>query len=1040
MHLALIHLTDLHIKSEDDPILAQRESLLAAMRSRATEADAILLAVTGDMSFSGEENQLLAAFDLILALQDSLATSLGVPVTVAVTPGNHDCDFTRSGEVRNLLIPTLRPEGNHDPSTIDFMVAPLHSFFEIRDALLSPSQTTSSLVWHYDLSAAGKRVVVTCLNTAWCSTLHETQGKLFFPPATFDGLPRQRADCAITLLHHPTPWMEAQNGRQLTEFLERTADIVLTGHDHVADQRWVGRTTGHTLQYLEGVALQSHDGSPTGFNVLTVDIAAQRQQLWLFQWDDEDGRYVPTDPDPPRTDMQANRARKNRGFEVTDHFQEFLDDLGLEVNHPTVGALSRPQIYCYPYLRRIRHSGPRSDQLIPGEELISHLDPERVVLITGDEESGKTSLAKQLFDDLRHSGVVPVYLRGEGKGKRSLQSVRRLQKSIASAVSEQYGQDHVEVFSQLDSDQRILLIDDYDEFLRVGPIGDNVFEHLLRVFSRIYLLSDSLSQDLRDIEGDERSLGDGDRTIHFRLQPFGYQRRDDMVQRWMSFKQEYGEDPVALARDVEACNRILDTVIGKNLIAAYPVYILGVLQANDSAGVVDLRTSINAHYYELFIKNALALTSDKIEYSVKMSFLAHLAYRMVVSDEKRLSTSVFDDLHENFREMYGLRIGQEQLWRMLRDSRLLVEFEGKCEFKYGYCYYYFAASYLADNVGEEEVREQIERLATEIYEEDNANILLFLAHLSKDSYVLDAMLRCANGMFDHRDEARLDEELDFLKEDVEELRLRFEELGDQKELRQRELERRDRRAAEREAAERQRERQRDYTEGQRYVRQVGAAFKTSQILGQVLKNFPASIPAVRKREIAAAAYGSSVRALADVIALIGHQRIGLVEDLMERYLEEGEVSGQGEALLRARASVAGLTRLVSFGAVRRIVGALGDPRLQGADPSVEQAIEEVGSPASELTLFGLDLDRGGSFPQEALAEMIDSLGGNPIGRGVLQLLVVQHMHLFPMEFKERQRACATLGIEYKPMRVKSLDPRRRLVGVGKTRKGKTRGE
>ena len=63
-------------------------------------------------------------------------------------------------------------------------------------------------------------------------------------------------------------------------------------------------------------------------------------------------------------------------------------------------------------------------------------------------------------------------------------------------------------------------------------------------------------------------------------------------------------------------------------------------KASDSVDAVDLRASVNAHYYELFIKNALAAKSDSIEYSVKTSFLAFLAYRMLETDGTRIRASL----------------------------------------------------------------------------------------------------------------------------------------------------------------------------------------------------------------------------------------------------------------------------------------------------------------------------------------------------------------------------------------------------------------
>src|ERR1041384_3533166 len=64
---------------------------------------------------------------------------------------------------------------------------------------------------------------------------------------------------------------------------------------------------------------------------------------------------------------------------------------------------------------------------------------------------------------------------------------------------------------------------------------------------------------------------------------------------------------------------------------------------------------------------------------------------------------------------------------------------GRYRFKYRYIYYYFVASYLRDHITEPDTRTTISQLAQRVYVEENANILLFLAHLSKDPFIIDEM-------------------------------------------------------------------------------------------------------------------------------------------------------------------------------------------------------------------------------------------------------------------------------------------------------------
>ena len=1030
MNLAIVHLTDLHLEASTDRVMMRGPAIAAAITPRMTQAEIIVLAITGDLSMSGQESQLLDASSLLDEVRSILATTATPNICVAIIPGNHDCDFRVEGDLRPALLRGIEPHQSIPDEILHPVVEPLRSFFEIRDELFSPTQSASPLTWSYEAKTEDVSILVRCFNTAWCSTLNEAQGKLYFPVDRLPDESTKRHDLVIALLHHPTHWLDATNRRVLRNHLENTADLVLTGHEHVHDQRFVSKPTGQSIQYIEGIALHDNVDSQTGFNLINIDTAEKRQQVWTFIWNPDDNRYVPEDEDPPQTDLQVNRARKRNEFEVTEHFRAFLDDLGLEVNHPTAGPLTRQQAFSYPQLRRIRLKKQRGDELVGAESLVNHLEDRRLLLITGDEESGKTTLAKALFDDLLSSGVVPVYIRAGRRQERRLRSPDLIDAIIGSAVTEQYGRASAERYRQLDPDQRALIIDDYDKAIIPHHATDDVLTYLTSSFGRVYLLADAMAQQLRRIQNQSMGpLEERRDAAHFRIQPFGYQRRNSMVEQWMLLNDELANDPRELVRQTEYRNRVLDTVIGKNLVPAYPVYILGVLQASESGGAVNLQASVNAHYYELFIKNALALTSDTIEYSVKTSFLAFLAFDMLENESTCVSEERFQALYQDFRDEYDLPIGHEQLVGMLKRSRLLVAFGEHLEFKYEYCFYYFSALYLTKNLGDEGIRGRIRQLADSIYEERNANIFLFLTHLSEDTFILDEMLRCARGMFADRAMATLEGDIAFLGDGAETLLgSEFWDAGDIGELRRIALARRDEKTGRQDGWKEGDDGAKEYVAVQRHIERLGAAFKTLQILGQVLKNFPGSIRAPRKMEIAHAAYGVALRALSDMLSLLDNSQTRIVIDFMEHHLDVGDAAGYTEAFQMAKGSLAGLTRLVAFGAVSRIVAALGGTGMASPSPSVKKVAEEIRSPISKLTVFGMELDYAKRFPLVGLKGVHGELTRNTVAVSVLQYLVVRHMHLFSTPYDLRQKACAELGIQYKRLRIASADPRRKLLG------------
>lgn len=51
MHLLILHLSDLHIHHNSDPVLGRSAALVDAVKTVDLDIDCVLLAVTGDIAF-----------------------------------------------------------------------------------------------------------------------------------------------------------------------------------------------------------------------------------------------------------------------------------------------------------------------------------------------------------------------------------------------------------------------------------------------------------------------------------------------------------------------------------------------------------------------------------------------------------------------------------------------------------------------------------------------------------------------------------------------------------------------------------------------------------------------------------------------------------------------------------------------------------------------------------------------------------------------------------------------------------------------------
>src|ERR1051326_2828640 len=97
MHLLILQLSDIHIRDASDPILGRSVAILDAIKTLDFDLDCVLLALTGDIAFSGIDAQYECATTFLNEITSQLPQKLEsatIPIWIAAIPGNHDCALT----------------------------------------------------------------------------------------------------------------------------------------------------------------------------------------------------------------------------------------------------------------------------------------------------------------------------------------------------------------------------------------------------------------------------------------------------------------------------------------------------------------------------------------------------------------------------------------------------------------------------------------------------------------------------------------------------------------------------------------------------------------------------------------------------------------------------------------------------------------------------------------------------------------------------------------------------------------------------------
>ncbi|NOT97056.1 MAG: hypothetical protein HOP00_12220 [Nitrospira sp.] len=1042
MRVMLVHLSDLHITGSRDVVLSRFSQIADGVRNLDYSLDLCTIVVTGDLAYSGKEEQYVVAWDFLIKLRDELVLKLtsrdsncAVPVHFVGVPGNHDCDFEKSGTARDMILDGVLKDPNKalDNSVVQICIQAQDSFFEFLGNHASGNRVESAnigtpydsrLYYEYRFGSGDQTIRFMCCNTPWLSRLRDIQGQLFYPT---DAVPCGTSDHAlsIAIFHHPYPWLETTNRRSFQKRIEEVADLVLTGHEHDATRRTQQSEKGGRNTYIEGGALHdAEDQASSIFNAFVIDTDLKKQKFVRLLWDGE--KYSPSVAFPQGKDgaglaweeFQINRLRQSVRFSLSPKIEEYLDDPDVYLTHRHRGNLKLSDVFVFPDLREAHLGKDTQQSVIRGEHLLDLVSRKPHLIITGDSQCGKTSLAKMLYRRLHEYGDVPVILPCD----RRPPTDDSLFGYIEELFAEQYDPASLTSYRQMDRNRRVVIIDDYHKLPLSASTKKKFIANLAKFSGRIILLASDilLVEDLTS--RDERTATVPSFAL-YRIQAFGHLLRNQLVERWLLLNTETDADGVNFAHNLTTITRQLNTLIGKNFVPPFPVYILSVLQASEAATPIDTTASTHGYFYELFIKLALASGKTQIEYDVVTAYLRHLSYYLFANSLKEIDETTFRQIHALYEQRYDITRSFEGLRDALTERHMIVRVGSRYRFKHPYQYYFFVAAYMRDHLNEVEIRDHLRKLSRALFIQQNANILLFLAHLSKNPAIVDEMLSAAQEHYNNFAPALLTEDAKFLDQ--------FEKVADDfvyeerdpKKVREEMLE----------ALDRENPPAPEETETPELIdpasplAQINAAFKTLQILGQILKNFPGSMEGPTKLDIARACVSLGRRINSFFFQLIRENERTIVQDIAAIVRVRFPNFKDDELERRARETVVGMAKLLSYGLVKRVSHAIGSPYL---NTTYEKLVKENPDSSTRLIELSTRLDHSGTVPDEQIKELAHEFKSSHLPLWILRGLVVEHFYLFPVEYRVKQRVCESLGIAYSQLQ--TADPSRKLLPSSKS--------
>ena len=319
------------------------------------------------------------------------------------------------------------------------------------------------------------------------------------------------------------------------------------------------------------------------------------------------------------------------------------------------------------------------------------------------------------------------------------------------------------------------------------------------------------------------------------------------------------------------------------------------------------------------------------------------------------------------------------------------------------------------SLGSHCVSATIKTIADRIHFEDHASILIFYIYLSRDPLVIDYVVQCAKKIYADREPCDFEKDVEFVNRLYTDARPLVLPAGSPPEHRDIERERLDAVGDHDGPAETSEDaRNLKYKDDLADLLKINFAFKTLNVLGQVVRNFPGSLERTAKREIAKECYLLGLRTLKAVLR-ISEVNLEEVRSYFARIILEHRSIGHVTDLAKTTdESVIWLTLGCAYGVVKRVSTAVGHEELRDTYADVLATLGT--STSAKLIDVSVRLDHFDGVPIREIEALQKEVRKNAFSHRVLRDLVVNFLYLHEADFRSRQRLGAMLNIETSDVR------------------------
>lgn len=980
MKALIIHLSDIHIKSEDSGFDECAEKLSSSVYTQFRNSDLCVIAVTGDVAFSGKKLEFEIASRFLNRIKSSLLKEKGIEILFAIAPGNHDCNIPRKDSVREILIKNLieDPKLALEEDVVKQITKVQGNFFEFRRDFSSSCETEiDDLLSCIEIEHDDCKLNFLLFNASWMSSIDEVQGSLVFPIDKYKSN-LEKDSFTISLLHHPLNWYCQESYHPFKHSLQINSDIVLSGHEHVAKSYTVDSEKSSSAMYFEA---PSFDAKSDMKSFMTIEIDFEKSLVMQTVHTEKNTCYEITG-----TEI-FNFSEKNNTSVLNEDFYEYISSVGANLWHPSKKSLNIDDVYI-PLLL----SSNIRDETIKSNDI--DFDG-RTILLAGEELSGKTKYLHRIYTNFLSKGINPVFVDSKVVKRTTLNDFNKI---LDKQLIVQYKDS--EFFKILPKCKRAILIDDIEGFGIEKNGFSDIVKYIRDNFGSIVV---SCSENLKMTSMASILQNSFCFDEKFSIKDVSANGRAALIDNW----QRCGGVQLLDSRYNHRVEQTINTVLGRNLIPSRPLFLLTLLQSTTPAGTSELTDSGLSYYYQYLITKSLEESGvNRSFFDELFNYLSNLAWYYKINDSDSMEYDQLEEFNRGFSDRFT-EVNIDKQLNIFIKAKLLFYDGVEYRFSYPYIKYFFVGKYLADNIDRPDISTEINRYCNNLHTSEDSTTILFLTHHRNSEWVIREISRKLSTCYEDYDLVRYEDDhspyLASMVGSVSEIIIEELDVKKNNEVR---------RSAE-EARGLDSEPSDEYFQNgnggsSTEIQTLYTAIRSAEVLGQITKNYYGSIERSSKRENINSIIKAFLRLLNYVFDDLSKNEKDIKNQISDNISKIDKELSPSELSILSEKIVSSLVSNLSSGIIFKIAHTIYSDKLLD---DIKYLSSESGENSYSLVEAAAHLMSPAQPSVSKIKGIYRNVGDNIVARKVLQDLVLYHISMFDTNLKIKQALGNLLGIK-----------------------------